>query len=137
MNNEKDLLNDIENDVENVISLESKDPKNKRQKKSDVLLYFPISEEEETNSTSIVTNLLTYINTKKLTQEDLLDYYKSRTPDDLTKASMASYNMLSTLNERRDFRISTLETLCDFLNVDVVLVDKPEINIDGEETSRD
>lgn len=114
----EELLDEIEASAETAIHIQ-KEAKERRKKKSEIPLRFEIA---DPGDTSLVANLIRYINKQDYTYQDLFDFCinKECDGDDIVGRRLA-YNTISGLKENRDIRSSTIDILCRFLNVDIVL----------------
>ncbi len=117
IDNEK-LLDEIEASADDAIHIQ-KEVKAKRKKKSEIPLKFDIADPTADN---IVVRLTDFINRHNYTYQDLFDFCINKVcnGDDITGRRLA-YNTISGLKEGRDIRSSTIDILCQFLKVDIVL----------------
>lgn len=118
-----DLLDSIEASAENVKIIQ-KEVQKKRKKRSDTPLYFEIDDDDDTLSLKI--NLIRYINSKNLTYQDLFDFCIQKCNGNEKEGKSLAYNTKSSLEKKLDIRSDKIDLLCEFLNVDIVLVDKDE-----------
>lgn len=118
MTENEELLDEIEASADAAIHIQ-KEVKERRKKKSEIPLQFEIADPSDT---SLVANLIRYINKQEYTYQDLFDFCinKECGGDDVIGRRLA-YNTISGLKENRDIRSSTIDILCRFLNVDIVL----------------
>ena len=93
----------------------------KRKKKSEIPLKFDIDDED---SVSLKINLIRYINSKNFTYQDLFDFCIRYCDDNEEEGKRLAYNTISGLKEQRNIRADTIDLLCEFLNVDIILEEK-------------
>lgn len=115
------LLNEIEESVDSV-KIIVKETQAKRKKKSEIPLHFDILENED--NISLKLNLIKYINTKDYTYQDLFDFCIKRCNGDEKAGKTLAYNTITGLSEKRNIRADTIDLICEFLNVDIIIQEK-------------
>lgn len=120
MSDEKTLLDEIEASADEAVLI-TKEVQAKRKKKSEIPLVFDINDED---NVSLKMNLIRYINSKNYTYQDLFDFCIKHCDDNDEEGKRLAYNTISGLKEQRNIRADTIDLLCEFLNVDIVLEEK-------------
>ncbi len=114
------LLKEIEASADDAKVIQ-KEIQVKRKKKSEIPLKFDIDDED---SVSLKINLIRYINSKNFTYQDLFDFCIRYCDDNEEEGKRLAYNTISGLKEQRNIRADTIDLLCEFLNVDIILEEK-------------
>lgn len=73
------------------------------------------------------------INAKDLVYSDLYDYCSDIKSGDTAEGQKLGYNIISGLRHRRSMLDTTFSMLCDFLGIDVLLVERKEDEEDEDE----
>jgi len=116
----EELLNAIEASADDAKIIQ-KEVQQKRKKKSEIPLFFEI---EDPDAMSLKVNLVKYINSKEYTYQDLFDFCIKYCGDDEEAGKRLAYNTISGLKELRNIRADTIDLLCEFLNVDIILEER-------------
>ena len=118
--NPDELLKEIEASADDAKVIQ-KEVQVKRKKKSEIPLKFDIDDED---SVSLKINLIRYINSKNFTYQDLFDFCIRYCDNNEEEGKRLAYNTISGLKEQRNIRADTIDLLCEFLNVDIILEEK-------------
>lgn len=112
-----DLIEEIEASVDSVKVI-TKEEKEKRKRKSEIPLQFDV---DESDGISLRANIVRYINEKNLTYQDLFDFCIEKTDNNEEEGKRKAYAIISALAQKRNIRSDTIDLLCEFLNVDIIL----------------
>ena len=107
----------------------SKANKAKKPSTSQKPLVFDTNPEDSALKSAIVDR----INSQDLTYSDLYNYCGDLRGGDYSEGQKAGYNIISGLKYRPSMLDTTFSMLCDFLNLDVMLVERKEDEEDEEE----
>lgn len=115
-NNEKYDLSSIVANIDKVKAIKA--TKKKRPSTSLRPLKFDISPDDSPLKAEIVKR----INEKNLTYSDIYSYCTNLKDGDISEGQKLGYNIISGLKNRHSMIDVTFSMLCDFLNLDVMLV---------------
>lgn len=107
-----DLLKEIEDKIPNI--KEKKKPKKNKETKP---LYFPIKQEDA----FITKNIKTIINNRKITSDEIVQYFEDRDPENTRVGRSKGYNIINGLKNRASMNETTLELWCEFLGLTIHL----------------
>lgn len=80
-------------------------------------------------------NIVRYLNSQKYKVSDFYDFCIKRS-ENKSKGYTLAMNIISSLKEHRNMRIDTLELLCEFLKLDIVIQPISEEQKDGDNNER-
>lgn len=116
-----DLLSEIEALSDEAVVLQKTVSKT-RKNRSDLPLRFTVDE----NDHSLMANLTRYINSKNYVYQDLFDFCDTKASNEEEKVfwNRKAYNIIDSLKDQRSIRSDSIDIICEFLNVDIILEEK-------------
>jgi hypothetical protein len=129
MEKKKNTL-DFSNIIANVEKVrQAKAAKEKKPSTSVKPLKFEVSQEDSPLKAAIVER----INARDLTYADIYKYCTNLKGGDIAEGQKLGYNTISGLKNRHTMIDTTFSMLCDFLEIDVMLVDRKKEENEGDE----
>jgi hypothetical protein len=121
---------DFSNIIANVEKVrQAKAAKEKKPSTSVKPLKFEVSSEDSPLKAAIVER----INARDLTYADIYKYCTNLKGGDIAEGQKLGYNTISGLKNRHTMIDTTFSMLCDFLEIDVMLVDRKKEENEGDE----
>ena len=108
-----------------------KEMKAAKQKKPSTSIK-PLKFDADPEDSPLKAEIIRRINDKNLTYSDIYNYCTNLKGGDIAEGQKLGYNIISGLKHRHTMIDTTFSMLCDFLELDVLLVDRNAIE-DGEE----
>lgn len=93
----------------------------------------PLTFEPHPDDSPLKAAIVERINAKDLVYSDLYDYCSDIKGGDTSEGQKLGYNIISGLRHRRSMLDTTFSMLCDFLEIDVLLVERKEDEEDEDE----
>lgn len=84
----------------------------------------PLKFEPNSEDSPLKAEIVRRINEKNLTYSDIYAYCTTLKNGDISEGQKLGYNIISGLKNRHTMIDTTFSMLCDFLNLDVMLVDR-------------
>ena len=78
-----------------------------------------ITNEDAPNLVKVISD---YINSHNFYYSDLIKFYMSKGSESETESLRKAYNTVQSLKDGHNVRASTLEALCEFMNIDLVMI---------------
>lgn len=94
----------------------------------------PLKFDPHPDDSPLKAEIIRRINSKNLTYSDIYAYCTTLKNGDISEGQKLGYNIISGLKNRRSMIDTTFSMLCDFLGLDVMLVNRKK---DNEEESED
>lgn len=113
-----------------------KELKAKKQKKPSVSLK-PLKFEENSEDTPLKAEIVRRINAKNLNYSDMYAYCTKLRNGDIAEGQKLGYNIISGLKNRHSMIDSTLSLLADFLQLDILFVERKTDDEDEVEELED
>lgn len=119
-------MNNNDFDMEKIVSNIERVKKMKaaKQRRPSISLK-PLKFETNSDDSPLKTELITRINEKNLIYSDLYNYCATVKNGDVAEGQKLGYNIISGLRTRHTMMDTTFSMLCDFLNLDICLVERP------------
>lgn len=95
----------------------------------------PLKIDPNDEDTPLKAEIVRRINEKNLTYSDIYAYCTELKGGDIAEGQKFGYNLISGLKNRRSMIDSTLSILCDFLDLDILFVEKKPIEKDDDADS--
>lgn len=94
----------------------------------------PLQFDQDPDDSPLKDELIRRINEKNLTYSDIYDYCTKLKGGDTSEGQKLGYNVISGLRKRHTMIDTTFSMLCDFLNLDIMLVERqPQEDTEDEE----
>ena len=90
----------------------------------------PLKFDESSEDSPLKTEIIRRINSKNLTYSDLYAYCTKVKGGDISEGQTFGYNIISGLKKRHTMLDTTFLILCDFLSLDINLVER---NVENDE----
>lgn len=121
MENKKNNNYDLSSIVANIEKV--KEMKAARQKKPSTSIK-PLKFTPNPDDSPLKAELIRRINAKNLTYSDIYEYCTKLKNGDITEGQRFGYNIISGLRNRSTMIDTTFSMLCDFLELDIMLVSR-------------
>ena len=109
-----------------------KEMKAAKQKKPSTSIK-PLKFEADPEDSPLKSEIIRRINEKDLTYSDIYNYCTNLKNGDISEGQKLGYNIISGLKHRHSMIDTTFSMLCDFLGLDILLVDRNAIDEDEED----
>lgn len=109
-----------------------KEMKAAKQKKPSTSIK-PLKFEVDPEDSPLKSEIIRRINEKDLTYSDIYNYCTNLKNGDISEGQKLGYNIISGLKHRHSMIDTTFSMLCDFLGLDILLVDRNAIDEDEED----
>lgn len=129
MDNKKQKM-DLSSIVANIDKV--KQMKAAKQKKPSTSIR-PLKFDSHPDDSPLKAEIIRRINSKNLTYSDIYAYCTTLKNGDISEGQKLGYNIISGLKNRRSMIDTTFSMLCDFLKLDVMLVERNEEDEEEEE----
>jgi hypothetical protein len=97
----------------------------------------PLKFEAQTEDSPLKTTVIDIINDRDLTYADIYQYCTDLKDGDISEGQKLGYNIISGLRSRHTMLDTTFSMLCDFLNLEVMLVSRSrDTSADKEDNSK-
>jgi len=97
----------------------------------------PLKFEAQTEDSPLKTTVIDIINDRDLTYADIYQYCTDLKDGDISEGQKLGYNIISGLRSRHTMLDTTFSMLCDFLNLEVMLVSRArDTSTDKEDNSK-
>jgi hypothetical protein len=93
----------------------------------------PLKFEVDSNDSPLKAAIVERINARDLTYADIYKYCTNLKGGDIAEGQKLGYNTISGLKNRHTMIDTTFSMLCDFLEIDVMLVDRKKEENEGDE----
>lgn len=93
----------------------------------------PLKFDPHPDDSPLKAEIIKRINAKNLTYSDIYAYCTTLKNGDISEGQKLGYNIISGLKNRRSMIDTTFSMLCDFLNLDVMLIDRKKVEDDEDE----
>lgn len=93
----------------------------------------PLKFDADPEDSPLKAEIIRRINEKNLTYSDIYAYCTSLKSGDIAEGQKLGYNIISGLKHRHSMIDTTFSMLCDFLELDILLVDRNAIDDDDED----
>jgi hypothetical protein len=93
----------------------------------------PLEFEVHAEDSPLKTTVIDIINDRKLTYADIYKYCTDLKGGDIAEGQKLGYNIISGLRSRHTMLDTTFSMLCDFLNLEVMLVSRSKDTSDKED----
>lgn len=94
----------------------------------------PLKFEHDPDDSPLKDEIIRRINEKNLTYSDIYEYCTKLKGGDTAEGQKLGYNVISGLRKRHTMIDTTFSMLCDFINVDIMLVErKPQDDSEEED----
>lgn len=93
----------------------------------------PLKFEPHPDDSPLKAEIVRRINAKNLTYSDIYAYCTTLKNGDISEGQKLGYNIISGLKNRHTMIDTTFSMLCDFLALDVMLVDRNKVEDDEDE----
>jgi hypothetical protein len=93
----------------------------------------PLKIEPNDEDTPLKAEIVRRINERNLTYSDIYNYCTELKGGDVAEGQKFGYNLISGLKNRRSMIDSTLSILCDFLKLDIMFVERKDVEPLDEE----
>lgn len=93
----------------------------------------PLKFDPHPDDSPLKAEIVKRINAKNLTYSDIYAYCTTLKNGDISEGQKLGYNIISGLKNRRSMIDTTFSMLCDFLNLDVMLVDRKKVEDEEDE----
>jgi len=104
-----------------------KEMKAAKQKKPSTSIK-PLKFESDPEDSPLKAEIIRRINEKNLTYSDIYNYCTNLKGGDISEGQKLGYNIISGLKHRHSMIDTTFSMLCDFLGLDILLVDRSTID---------
>ena len=93
----------------------------------------PLKFEESAEDSPLKTEIIKRINEMNLTYSDIYNYCTTLKGGDIPEGQKLGYNIISGLKNRHTFIDTTLTLLADFLDLDILFVDRKKAESDDDD----
>lgn len=93
----------------------------------------PLKFDPHPDDSPLKAEIIKRINAKNLTYSDIYAYCTTLKNGDISEGQKLGYNIISGLKNRRSMIDLTFSMLCDFLKLDVMLIDRKKVEDDEDE----
>ena len=97
----------------------------------------PLKFDPHPEDSPLKAEIVRRINEKNLTYSDIYQYCTNIKNGDISEGQKLGYNIISGLKNRHSMIDTTFSMLCDFLGLDVMLVDRKKVEENEEESEEE
>lgn len=97
----------------------------------------PLKFEPSPEDSPLKAEIIRRINARNLTYSDIYRYCTDLNDGDIAEGQRLGYNIITGLKNRHSMIDTTFSMLCDFLKLDITLVEREEETEDAEEEDED
>lgn len=97
----------------------------------------PLKFDPHPEDSPLKAEIVRRINEKNLTYSDIYQYCTNIKNGDISEGQKLGYNIISGLKNRHSMIDTTFSMLCDFLGLDVMLVDRKKVEENEEENEEE
>lgn len=97
----------------------------------------PLKFDPHPEDSPLKAEIVRRINEKNLTYSDIYQYCTNIKNGDISEGQKLGYNIISGLKNRHTMIDTTFSMLCDFLQLDVMLVDRKKVEENEEENEEE
>lgn len=121
-------FNPIVADIERVKAMKAAKTKKKPSTSIKPLKFEPSPEDSP-----LKAEIIRQINSKNLTYSDIYNYCTKLKDGDIAEGQKLGYNVITGLKTRHTMIDTTFSMLCDFLDLDISLIDRHPVDTDDED----